>query len=224
MSLYDTISNAIPCRQCEDIAKGILFLASQNMQRAEITKIILSRQEERYSRIDFTEGFVSYGFTPGISPTFGSVNGRVKAVLFLSYTCAYCSVMYNTVKELALKYKNEISLTIKHMASTTNDPYARAALAAQARGKYADMADLLFTTNTATKDIYGFAQKIDIDMETFKKDMESSNIIAQLASDIDDSTRVYVTGTPALFINGKRFRGSAQMASNLITQQIGIKP
>ena len=114
------------------------------------------------------------------------------------------------------------ALVYKQFPLTTIHPQAmlaaKAALAAGRQGKYWEMHDLLFENQRQLgPDKYTeLAEKLALDVAQFQKDMESPEVLAQINHDMQDGKAADVTGTPTLFVNGKRlmnrsFDGFRQM-------------
>ena len=84
---------------------------------------------------------------------------------------------------------------------------ALAAIAAQNQGKFWQMHDALFATPKLNKETIDQAAKsIELDMDTFKKDMNSPETKQKLARDLASARQADVSGTPTLFINGRRVK------------------
>lgn len=84
---------------------------------------------------------------------------------------------------------------------------ALAAIAAQNQGKFWQMHDALFATPKLNKEtIDQAAESIELDMEKFKKDMNSPETKQKLARDLASARQADVSGTPTLFINGRRVK------------------
>jgi protein-disulfide isomerase len=86
-------------------------------------------------------------------------------------------------------------------------PAALAALAAHEQGKFWEYHDKLFaekklTKNTAKK----IAEALSLDMAQFNADMKSPKIRAKLQKDMRDAKAAGVTGTPTVFINGRKLK------------------
>lgn len=85
------------------------------------------------------------------------------------------------------------------------EPSARAALAAQEQGKFWEFHDRLFAEKKLSKgSITNIAKSLELDMVQFKKDMESATIKAKIQKDLQDAQKAGVTGTPTVFINGRK--------------------
>ena len=58
-----------------------------------------------------------------------------------------------------------------------------------------------------------YASQLDLDMDRFKRDVESDEVKKRIEEDIRQGNKLGVTGTPAFFING-RFISGAQPFAN----------
>ena len=50
------------------------------------------------------------------------------------------------------------------------------------------------------------AKKINLDLERFNKDMNSPELRAHMNSDIADASKFGITGTPTIFVNGRKIK------------------
>ena len=89
-------------------------------------------------------------------------------------------------------------------------PAAQAAMAADAQGKFWPMHDKLFANNTALerKDLEKYAQELGLDMNKFKADLDSGKYKAAVDAETKEGSTLGVTGTPAVFINGRKISGA----------------
>ena len=87
------------------------------------------------------------------------------------------------------------------------DPSARAALAAFKQDKFWDFHDELFGAEKLSNDlINNIAVKLNLDIAQFNKDMNSPEVRQQVKKDLLDAQKAGVTGTPTVFINGKKLK------------------
>lgn len=116
-----------------------------------------------------------------------------------------------------LVYKN-LPLRIHDMA----EPAARAALAANKQGKFWEYHDQLFAEEKITgSSLDRIAKEINLDLKQFKKDMDSQELRQLVKSDIAEANTLGVTGTPTIFVNGKRLKQrSLQGFQALIDQEL----
>jgi protein-disulfide isomerase len=156
------------------------------------------------------------------APTKGSDAAKVTVVEFADYQCPFCGQAEGLMKQVLEAYPNDVRVVYKQFPLTTIHPQAmlaaKAALAAGRQGKYWEMHDLLFENQRQLgPDMYtALAEKLALDVVQFQKDMESPEVLAQINHDMQDGKAADVTGTPTLFVNGKRlmnrsFDGFRQM-------------
>ena len=87
------------------------------------------------------------------------------------------------------------------------DPSARAALAAHKQGKFWEFHDKLFgVEKLSDQEINKVAVELQLDMDQFTKDMNSPEIRQMVNKDLLDAQKAGVTGTPTIFINGKKLK------------------
>lgn len=84
-------------------------------------------------------------------------------------------------------------------------PAAFAALAAGRQGKYWEYHDLLFAEKPITGDSFKkIAETLGLDMKKFWEDMQSAPLIKLVQDDMGEARQLGVTGTPTIFINGRK--------------------
>ncbi len=102
-----------------------------------------------------------------------------------------------------------VKIVLKNLPLTSIHDYAEkaalAALAAGEQGKFWPFHDELFEHKKLNdKVIDSIAEKLGLDIEKFKKDMDSEKVKKQLRIDINDANKADVGGTPTLFVNGRK--------------------
>ena len=118
-------------------------------------------------------------------------------------------------------------IVFKHMPlrNHAKAPAAHAAShAAHLQGKFWEMHDKIFENQRemSPEKYVVWAGELGLDVEQFKKDIESEAVKKKLADDSAEAGRMGVTGTPAFFINGKYLRGARPFADfkKLIDQEL----
>ena len=88
-------------------------------------------------------------------------------------------------------------------------PAAKAAVAAGKQDKFWEMHDKIFENYRSLSDeLYvKTAEEIGLDVEKFKKDMESPEVQELINSEMAEARTNDVRGTPTIFINGKKPQG-----------------
>jgi protein-disulfide isomerase len=124
------------------------------------------------------------------------------------------------------KYPQQVKIVFKNFPIKSHknaERAAEAALAAQEQGKFWEMHDLLFDNyNKLNESVYEqLANQLDLDFEKFQKDMRSNKVKRQIQIDMRDANRANVTGTPTIFINGRRLkRRSMEGFSSIIDEEL----
>jgi len=98
---------------------------------------------------------------------------------------------------------------------------ALAAEAADLQGKFWEMHDAIYENQNALNEklLMGLARKLNLDMVEFEKDLIICELTEKVDADFDSGIISGVNGTPSVFINGKKFEGSAVDLFQLIRAQ-----
>jgi predicted DsbA family dithiol-disulfide isomerase len=76
------------------------------------------------------------------------------------------------------------------------------------------MQELVFKNpkKLSDKDLKKYAGKVGLDTEKFEKDFKSEEVEKLVQEDLAAAKKAAVTGTPTLFLNGKRVRDRSEEA------------
>ncbi len=123
------------------------------------------------------------------------------------------------------KNPDTVKIVFKHLPLRMHnfaEKAALAAIAAQNQGKFWQMHDALFeTAKLDTSSIEKAAEKIGLDMDRFRKEMNSQETRQRLAKDMLDARKAEVGGTPTLFINGRRVKNrSPEVIQKMIDEEV----
>ena len=150
-----------------------------------------------------------YNIPVGNSHVKGNKNAPVTITEFSDFQCPYCSQLQSTLNEVLKAYPKEVKLVFKHYplsfhAQAKNA--VKASMAAGEQGKFWEMHDVIFENFSKLSDekFKELAAQIGLNMEKFTADYSSNKYDQQIQQDIALGNSVGVTGTPTLFINGKR--------------------
>lgn len=129
------------------------------------------------------------------------------------YQCPPCGGLHPILKTLKNEFGGRMQLTFYHFPLSQIHknavPAAMTSVAAAMQGRFADMHNLLYDTQKVWSEVEDFspiamdyARQIGLDMEKFKRDVNSPAVRAQIASDMQRATSLKVDSTPTLFLNG----------------------
>ncbi len=147
----------------------------------------------------------------GKSKIRGNEKAPVTIVEFSDFQCPYCSRLQSTLKQVLEAYPNDVKLVFKDFPLSFHKHAKNAAKAAHAAGeqeKYWEMHDLIFENYNKLDEnkFKEFAEKLNLNVEKFVADYNSNKYDNQIQQDINTGRSVGVSGTPTLFINGKKMR------------------
>jgi Na+/H+ antiporter NhaA len=144
----------------------------------------------------------------------GPADAPVTLVEYGDFECPFCGQAETVVRELLADYGDDVRYVWRHLPLTDVHPYAQlaaeAAEAAAKQGKFWQMYDQLLDHQGAltAKDLMRYAAEIGLNGEQFTADLRKRVGAAKIASDVDSADLSSVSGTPTLFINGRRYHGA----------------
>ncbi|MBI4473547.1 MAG: DsbA family protein [Acidobacteria bacterium] len=148
-------------------------------------------------------------------PSRGSENAPVTIVEFSDFECPFCSRATPALKQIEEKYQGKVRRVFRQFPLNNIHPRAQkaaeAVLCAMDQGKFWEMHETLFTQPPRLElaDLYDRASSLGLNTEAFRKCVDSGAEAQRVQSDINDGLKAGVTGTPAVFING-RYTGGAR--------------
>ena len=150
-----------------------------------------------------------YDLPIGKSPVKGPADAPVVMVEFSDFQCPFCARANPLVEQVLQAYPKEVKFVYKEFPLPMHQnalPASKAALAAQRQGKYWEMHDKLFASQGALQpeNLKQYAQEIGLDMAKFEQDMASPEVQQQINEDMQLARQASVSGTPTLFLAGKR--------------------
>ncbi|MDQ3035529.1 MAG: DsbA family protein [Myxococcota bacterium] len=189
------------CRSCVPAARYVARLIAEGYERSEIEE----HYDLRYGR-DTAVEVQTDGF-----PMRGAPMAPVTIVEFSDFECPYCGRAHPILDELLREFEGQVKIVFRNYPLSGHPramPAARAAVAAGRQGKFWEMADLLFGHQRALEDedLTRYAQQLELDLERFHGDLQSSATQAAIERDREEGRRLGVEGTPTFFVNGRRFR------------------
>lgn len=147
--------------------------------------------------------------------TKGNPEAKVALIEYSDFQCPACAAYYPLVKQLFSDFGDKIYFAYRFFPLTSIHKNAmissQAAYAAKLQGKFFEMHDLLFQTQTswaesdnAADTFVEYAQKLGLDTDKFKKDMNSDEAKNHVASSQNQATAIGINSTPTFFVNGRQ--------------------
>ena len=106
--------------------------------------------------------------------------------------------------------EGKVKIVFKNLPLKIHDqaqPAALAALAANKQGKFWEYHDKLFAEKKINSASFErIASELNLDLKKFKADMQSTENINHLRSDMVEAQQLGITSTPSIFVNGRKLK------------------
>ncbi len=148
------------------------------------------------------------------APFKGPARVPVTMVKFEDFHCPFCKKVQPTMAQVLSKYGKKIRLVHRDFPIDSIHPAARkaheAARCANEQGKFWQYHDVLYANapKADSADLKSYAEKVGLDVPVFEKCVTSGKFRDEVQRDVDEGTRLGVTGTPTFFINGRLLSGA----------------
>jgi protein-disulfide isomerase len=154
-----------------------------------------------------------YDVRPGDAPSRGNDRAEVTIVEFTDFECPFCAKADATINALEHDYNGRVRVTVVDHPLPMHEHArlaAKAALAANAQGKYWELHELLFAHRDALdrSSIEGYARSVGLDMARFDRDLDGQDLEARVDAELALAEPLHVEGTPTFFVNGRRLVGA----------------
>ncbi|HEX5193785.1 MAG TPA: Na+/H+ antiporter NhaA [Solirubrobacteraceae bacterium] len=147
----------------------------------------------------------------------GPVDAPVTVVGYVSFGCRHCVAANAVIAQLLDRFGDQLRYVVRHLPLTDVDPgaglAAEAMEAAGAQGAFWQMHDALVRPvgpgTLAT--VYRVGRRAGLDLERLFADLDRHTYAGRVASDVRGADASGVSGTPALFIDGRRWEGPVEL-------------
>jgi len=145
----------------------------------------------------------------------GNLESDVVLLEYADFQCPACAAYHPLLEQLYSEYGDRIRMVYRHFPITqihaNAEPAGRAAEAAGRQGKFWEMHDMLYETQSswanernAEDKFIQYAESLDLNIDQFKADMNSDEAKEKVANDNIGGARSGVQGTPTFFLNGEK--------------------
>lgn len=165
------------------------------------------------------------------TPIIGPQNAPVTIVEFFDPACETCRAFYPIVKQIMAQHPDKVRLALRYAPfHQGSDQVVKLIEAARKQGLYTPVLEALLATQPEWADhaapnigiAFEAAARAGLDMERARQDMETPEIQAVLAQDIEDLTALQVSKTPTFFVNGRSLPSfGPEQLTRLVAEEVG---
>jgi protein-disulfide isomerase len=149
-------------------------------------------------------------------PAKGPANAPVTIVEFSDFQCPFCSRLTPTLKQVEEKYGDKVRIVFRQYPLPFHQfaqKAAEASLCANEQGKFWQMHDAMFANQQALEvaQLKAKAAELGLNAEQFNQCIDSGKHAAAIQADMKEGSAAGVSGTPAMFINGRFISGAVPL-------------
>ena len=145
--------------------------------------------------------------------SLGDPKAAVTLEEFGDFQCPPCGIIAPSINQLEQDYKSDLRVIFSHYPLPTHQHAFEAAVAAEAadlQGRFWEMHDLLYREQSSwskapdVRPLFNaYAGILGLNIDRFKKDMESEPVKTRVTSDQTRAASLGVNTTPSIFINNR---------------------
>ncbi|EPR37799.1 thioredoxin domain-containing protein [Desulfococcus multivorans] len=144
-------------------------------------------------------------------PVKGPMDAPFEIVVFSDFECPSCAELATALDQLTVEYPEQVKVVFMNYPLRSHRhsrAAAAAALAAGRQGRFWEFHDALFDNHDrlSPQKIDEIAQDLKLDTARLKREMSHLEVTAALNRDLTEAARLYVGGTPTVFVNGRILR------------------
>jgi protein-disulfide isomerase len=204
-------STAAPTQAMKDQAKSFLVNQRRTQQENAVYQQLVQKNpiEMLFAKPEAPHIEITYAAD---DPMRGSKTAPVTIVEFTDFQCPYCKRSQDTLRQVEANYGSKVKLVEKQYPLPFHNrakPASEAALCAKEQGKFWEMHDKLFPSQSLEDaDINRFAQEVKLNGKKFDKCLAEHKYMSRIDADIAEGQRYGVRGTPHFFVNGRPINGA----------------
>ncbi len=144
----------------------------------------------------------------------GPQDAPVTIVEFSDFQCPFCKNVTATLKQLLDKYPGKVRWVFRDYPIVGLHPGApkvhEAARCAGEQGKFWEYHDLVFERSPrhSAQELKQYAQELKLDPAAFAQCVDTAKYQAAVDQDVQEGSRLGVSGTPTFYINGRQLVGA----------------
>ena len=167
----------------------------------------------------------------------GNPDAPVTLEEFGDFQCPPCGMLSGPINQLEQDYHQRLRVIFRHFPLAMHRHAREAALASEAagqQGRFWQMHDVLYREQAVWSEAADvrplfddYAGMLGLNIDRFKKDMESEQVKRRVAADQQQGTALGVTITPTIFINDRALPNASLSPASLhsaVEAAMNVKP
>jgi predicted DsbA family dithiol-disulfide isomerase len=151
-------------------------------------------------------------------PSHGPDNAPVTIVEFADFECPFCGGLFKTLKTVEKSYPERVRFVYRQFPLTSMHPHAQkaaeASLCANDQNRFWEFHDSMFGNqeNLTVDDLKKRAVDFKLNTAAFNTCLDTGAKVGAVTKDVEEGRAAGVSGTPAMFINGRFLAGNQPYA------------
>jgi len=214
-AFYAANKERIPIPKAQALPQVKEYMIQRSRQ--QYMDMLVGRLKKEFGYKSYLEPLRAQLSTAGF-PTKGPESAPVTIVEFSDFECPYCGGLYPTLKQVEKNYPQQVRIVYRQFPLANIHPHAmkaaEASLCANEQKKFWEFHDSMFSNQSelSVPDLKQRAVDLKLDTQAFNQCLDSGRHNAAIQADIQEGARNGVSGTPALFINGRLLSGNQPYA------------
>lgn len=146
----------------------------------------------------------------------GNENAPVTLIEYGEFQCPACAAYAPFIKQVLDNNDGNVRFIFRHYPLPQHQNAQIASYAAESagnQGAFYEYYDILFANQEEWSEaenieelLTSYAEELELDIEAFKADLSSEEVMQRIAQDTATGTQAGVNATPTFFINGEKIR------------------
>ena len=210
-AFYDANKERIPIPKDQALPQVKAYMIERS--RSRYKDMLVTRLKKDFGFKSYLEPLRAQISSAGF-PSRGVATAPVTIVEFSDFECPYCGGLFPTLKQVEKNYPQTVRIVYRQFPLSNLHPHAmkaaEASLCANEQNKFWEFHDSMFGNQRelSIADLKQRAVDLKLDTQAFNQCLDSGKEAAAIQADIQEGARVGVSGTPAMFINGRFLSGN----------------
>ncbi len=184
---------------------------SSKVKKVNVEEMVKKHFEQKPSEINYAR-----------HPVWGNAEAPIKIVEFSDFQCPFCKMAAENLRPALAEFKNKVAFYfVNYPLDQSCNQYvnrpmhnaacnaAKAARCMEQEGQFWDYHDALFANQKTLylDQLINFASARGVGKEKFSECLYSQETLNDIKADIEEGHALEVSGTPAIFVNGRKVAG-----------------